>query len=152
VRLEDSFTVKAPIDTVWRAIIDPIVVGACLPGCREIVALSPTSYKASIGVELGPIKTVFNVQVEIRDQAAPRRMATVTRGEEGTRASMVSADSTLELDPLDDGTTAVRYTSEVSVVGRLGKFGLGVMRKKAEALGRTFAENFRARVEQAAAA
>jgi len=152
VRLEDSFTVRAPADKVWAALTDPATIGRCLPGIERIEATGADAYRAAIRVELGPIRTVFNVQVEIRDQAPPRRMTTVTRGEEGTRASVLSADSTVELDERPDGTTAVRYASEVAVVGRLGKFGLGVMRKKAEALGRTFADNFRAWVEQAAAA
>jgi hypothetical protein len=34
------------------------------------------------------------------------------------------------------------------VVGRLGKFGLGIMKKKAESLGREFAANFKRRVEE----
>ena len=33
----------------------------------------------------------------------------------------------------------VGHSGEVSVVGRLGKFGLGIMKKKAETLGREFA-------------
>jgi hypothetical protein len=35
----------------------------------------------------------------------------------------------------------------VSVVGRLGKFGLGMMKKKAKQMGEEFAEAFRERVE-----
>jgi hypothetical protein len=37
-------------------------------------------------------------------------------------------------------------------VGRLGKVGLGVMKKKAEGLGRDFATAFKQRVEQPQAA
>jgi len=44
----------------------------------------------------------------------------------------------------------VYYASEVSLVGRLGKFGLGIMKKKAKSLGEEFAAAFRARVEGAA--
>jgi carbon monoxide dehydrogenase subunit G len=44
----------------------------------------------------------------------------------------------------------VRYSSEISVVGRLGKFGLGVMKKKAEGLGADFVKALRERLETAA--
>ncbi len=50
------------------------------------------------------------------------------------------------------GATEVRYVSDISIVGRLGRFGLGIMRKKAAALGDDFAEAFRACVEQDEAA
>ena len=47
---------------------------------------------------------------------------------------------------LEDGTE-IAYASEVSVFGRLGKFGLGIMKKKARDLGQEFAETFREKVE-----
>ena len=50
------------------------------------------------------------------------------------------------LDELSAQQTEVRYRSEVSVNGRLGKFGFGLMRKKADELGKQFGERFRARV------
>jgi carbon monoxide dehydrogenase subunit G len=71
----------------------------------------------------------------------------VTRGEEGTRSSVLQAQSELRLEALEEARTAVHYSSEVAVVGRLGKFGLGIMKKKAGSLGQQFAESFRTRVE-----
>lgn len=148
MRIEDSFIVAAPIEAVWAAIVDPVVIGACLPGCRSIETLDPTRYRAVVGVEVGPIKATFNLQVELREQRAPTFAAAVTRGEEGTRASTLQAESTLSLEPVEGGTR-VAYASEVALVGRLGKFGLGVMRKKAEGLGRAFADAFSARLTEA---
>ena len=71
----------------------------------------------------------------------------ITRGEEGSRASTVRAENMLKLRALDAEHTEVRYASELSLVGRLGKFGFGVMKKKAQVLGANFADAFRARVE-----
>ena len=56
---------------------------------------------------------------------------------------MLSADSELTLVELDPLTTRVSYASEVSVTGRLGKFALGVMKKKVEAMGQEFADRLR---------
>jgi carbon monoxide dehydrogenase subunit G len=70
-----------------------------------------------------------------------------TRGEEGSRASSVSAESFLSLAEIDGTNTEVSYSSELSVTGRLGKFGLGVMKKKAHALGEEFASNFRNKIK-----
>ena len=47
-------------------------------------------------------------------------------------------------------TTELHYSSDVTVVGRLGKFGLGVMRKKAESLGHEFATAFKQKIEHVA--
>ncbi len=147
MKIEESFTVQAPIDRVWEFITDPEQVGPCLPGCEEIEVLGPTTYKARIKVALGPIKTTFKVDVEVTEERPPEFAASVTRGEEGGKASRVSADSTLALKALDESQTEVTYASDVSVVGRLGKFGLGIMKKKAKSMGEEFAAKFRVRVE-----
>lgn len=147
MKIENRFSVAAPQARVWAAITDPDVVGPCVPGCKSIEVMSPTLFKALVGVAVGPIKADFNLEVEVLDQAPPVEVTTKTRGEEGSMASRVKADSLVRLEAVGPRETAVCYASEISVVGRLGKFGLGVMKKKAESLGAQFADSFRARVE-----
>lgn len=113
--------------------------------------LSPTRYAAKVAVGIGPIKANFNLVVEVVAEEAPARVESVTRGEEGSRASIVSAENVVTLAEIDPTTTELSYVSEVSVSGRLGRFGLGVMRKKAAALGEEFATALRARVADATA-
>jgi uncharacterized protein len=151
VLIEDHFVVKAARERVWAAITDPSIVAPCVPGCQGVTVISPTLYKAKIGVQLGVIKADFNVEVELTEQSPPVEMRSRTRGEEGSRASSISAENTLRLVELSASETDVTYSSEVSVVGRLGKFGLGVMKKKAQALGHDFAAAFKSRLESAAA-
>ena len=85
----------------------------------------PTLYKAKIRVQLGVIKAEFNVDVELTAQTPPEELRSRTRGEEGSRASSISAENILRLLALGPNETEVRYTSEVSVVGRLGKVRAG---------------------------
>ncbi len=147
MRIEDRFIVAAPRERVWAAIIDPAIVAPCVPGCQGVTVSSPTLYKAKVRVQLGVIKADFNVDVELTAQKPPEELRSRTRGEEGSRASSISAENILRLVERSPNETEVSYASEVSVVGRLGKFGLGVMKKKAESLGRDFAAAFKARVE-----
>ncbi len=127
--------------------MNPDQVAPCIPGCGDVEILGKNKYRANVKLAVGPIKTNFNVTVEITEQQAPNFAATLTRGEEGGKASMVTANSELRLKPVNGEQTEVNYKSEVSIVGRLGKFGLGIMKKKAKAIGEEFAENFRARLE-----
>jgi uncharacterized protein len=152
MRIEDRFIVAAPRQRVWVAIKDPAVVAPCIPGCQSVEVVSPTLYKARIRVVVGPIKAEFNVEVEILSETEPQEVRSRTRGEEGSRASSLSAENTLRLTALSDNVTEVFYASEAAVVGRLGKFGLGIMKKKAESLGRDFAAAFKQRIEQSRAA
>ncbi len=149
MRVEGSFIVAAPRERVFAEITNPALMAGCIPGCEAIEVIDGKTYRARILVEVGPIKARFNLVVEVTEEEAPVRVASVTRGEEGTRASVISSTNELLLAPAEGGTE-VKYVSEVSVTGRLGKFGLGMMKKKAEQLGAKFAETFRGKIEAAA--
>ncbi len=149
MKIEETFTVEGPIEHVWQLITDPEIVTPCVPGCSNVKRLSDSEYSASVKVAIGPIKTRFNISVCLTEQTFPIYVASVTRGEEGGKASILNAHNELHLKAVSPGQTEIRYLSEVSLVGRLGKFGLGMMTRKARALGVEFSENFRNRVESA---
>ena len=152
MKIEESFIVHASRDRVWAAITDPNRVAPCIPGCESIEIAGPGRYRARVAVAVGPIKAAFNLEVEVTQETPPSFAASTTHGEEGTRASVLTAHNELHLTALEGGATELRYVSDISIVGRLGRFGLGIMKKKAKALGDAFAENFRARVERDEAA
>ena len=147
MKIEQTFRVSATIERVWRMITDPEQVGPCVPGCQSIEVTGPTTYKTSVKVALGPIKTTFHVDVEVTEERPPIYAASITRGEEGGRASKLTAKSELRLVAIDPGETEVSYRSDIAIAGRLGRYGLGIMRKKAKTYGEQFAVAFRERAE-----
>jgi len=147
MRIEKSFTINAPQDEVWQFISSPEKVGMCFPGCQDVTALGENKYKAAIKVQIGPIRTLFNIDFEETEKRPIEYSAYSSRGEESNRASRLKAESTLTLTPIDDSRTQVDYTSELSIVGRLGKFGAGMMEKKADSLGDEFVQALRLQIE-----
>jgi len=145
--IEQAFEVDAPIDRVWTFIRDPETVGPCLPGCQGIEVTGDKTYKSTIKVGLGPIKTSFVVDVELIEEDPPHFAKSMTKGEEGGRASSVTAQSELRLRDLGNGATEIAYTSDVNVVGRLAKFGFGIMKKKAQSMGVEFADAVKMKLE-----
>ncbi|MBM3509133.1 MAG: hypothetical protein FJX61_03210 [Alphaproteobacteria bacterium] len=151
MQIAETFAVAAPIERVWQFITDPTAVAPCVPGCQSYEVLGPKTYKATVKIALGPIKTTFNVIVDLTAEQPPTFLASTARGEEGGKASTLTAQNELRLAADGPSATTVSYTSEVALVGRLGKFGLGIMKKKAKTIGEEFAVAFRARVEAAEA-
>ena len=147
LKIKETFRVAAPLEHVWRVITDPEQVGPCIPGCQGIEVTGPTTYRASVKLAIGPIKTTFNVDVELIEERPPNYVALVTRGEEGGKASMVIAKSELQLAAIDGSETKIAYNSDISISGRLGKYGLGIMKKKAKSYGQEFAIAFREKAE-----
>ena len=147
VIIEEEFTVQAPLDHVWDCIRNPAFVAPCVPGCLDVEELGDGAYRTAVKVGIGPIKTVFKLDIQVAEERPPGFARIETRGQEGTNASRLTAKSELTLSAAGLGSTNVYYQSDVQVTGRLAKFGLGIMKKKAKALGAEFAENFRAAAE-----
>jgi carbon monoxide dehydrogenase subunit G len=152
MNIQGSFRIAAPRVEVWRQIKDIGIMASCVPGCQNIEALSPIQYGVQMAVGIGPIKATFNLVVEVTREDPPERIFCTTRGEEGSRASILSAESVVSLLEVDTNTTEVSYSSEVSIGGRLGKFGLGVMKKKAISMSDAFAAAFRDKIAAVAEA
>ena len=147
MEIEKTFIVNADRDTVWQFITAPQLAGQCIPGCQEVKETTPGNYSAVIKIQMGPINTSFVVDVELTEQTPPSYSAYTTTGQEGTNASRINAKSTLSLNEIDSNKTEVKYTSNISISGRLGKFGLGMMRKKADSVGDEFVANLCAKIE-----
>tara|TARA_B100000676_G_C18058947_1_gene836407 strand:- start:858 stop:1316 length:459 start_codon:yes stop_codon:yes gene_type:complete len=147
MEIKGHFNVSASRAEVWECITDPEVVGSCIPGCESIEVISDNLYKAAIEVKIGPIKARFRVDVDVTEEVAPDHIISNTRGEEGGRASVISANNILELRDSDAGGTDVYYSSDVMISGRLGKYGHGIMKKVAKNLSEKFADAFRDQVE-----
>jgi len=152
MKVEKSFEIEAPQTEVWEFISTPQKVGCCFPGCEEIEALGGDKYRATIKVEIGPIKTLFKVDFEETEKRPEEFAAYSSSGAEANKASRVKSESTLALSSISDTRTHVKYTSEVSIVGRLAKFGTAMMKKKADALGDEFVQALREQLEEPGAA
>ena len=146
MRVEGAFEVAVPRDTLYRQLLDAKLLAQCIPGCETLERVDEARYKAGVAIALAGIKARFDLIVELTEQEPPARIVCVTRGEEGTRASQLSAESRITLHQVTDAATRVEYVSEVNVTGRLGRFGLGVMKKKAQSMGDEFADALRARL------
>jgi len=147
---EEEFTVSAAPDTVWDFLLDPTRVAPCLPGCESVELEDATTYKVRLTVKVGFLSTTQSLKIELVELDRPRHLVSVARGDDRKLASQVEVRNTLDLAPAGPGATAVRYRSEVRVLGRLGSVGDAVMKVKAKQLAGNFAANVRAAIERPA--
>jgi carbon monoxide dehydrogenase subunit G len=148
--IEGQFPIAAPPEALLVHLFDARLMASCLPGCEKLEAVDADRYRAVIAISMAGIKARFDLMVEITKRDAQNVWAT-TRGDEGGHASSLTSDSRVTLQPTGDGTL-VSYRSEVSVTGRLGRFALGMMKKKAQSMGDEFAVNLQRKLEQLGAA
>ena len=144
--IEGQFPIAAPPESLLVHLFDAGLMASCLPGCEKLEAIDADRYRAVVAISMAGIKARFDLMVEITKRDSQNVWA-VTRGDEGGHASSLSSDSRVTLEPTAEGTL-VSYRSEVSVTGRLGRFALGMMKKKAQSMGDEFAANLQRKLEQ----
>jgi uncharacterized protein len=127
MKLEQSFTVAAPVEQVWDALVDVERIAPCLPGA-EITGQGPDgSYEGNFTVKLGPTTASYRGSLKMDSLDEASRVATMhakgtdKRGQGGANATIVS---TLREE---GGETTVDVVTDFTITGRLARFGRGGM-------------------------
>ena len=141
MEIEKLLTVPAPIETVWRVLLDPKAMAGCVPGTQSVEILGEGEYLADIKVRISFISAHFKVRTKIVEARAPDYLRCEGTGEDALVASSMKQTSELFLRALPSGDTEVRVKAKVDVLGRLGAFGLSVMRTKADRMWDEFTSN-----------
>jgi uncharacterized protein len=150
--IEKELLVAAPAAHVWALLLDPNVMGACVPGMQSIDVISDVEYVSVIHVKIAFISAKFKIKTIIVEQRAPNYLRTEGTGEDASVASSLKQSSEIFLTERDDGTTELRMKIHVDVLGRLGTFGLSVMKTKADRMWDEFANNLAGRLAPQVAA
>lgn len=148
--IEKELLVNAPAGRVWQMLLDPNVMGACVPGMQSIEVISDVEYVSVIHVKIAFISAKFRIKTNVIEQRAPHYLRTEGTGEDASVASSLKQSSEIFLNERDDGQTELRMKIHVDVLGRLGTFGLSVMKTKADRMWDEFAQNLASRLAPAA--
>lgn len=129
MKVEKKFTVQAPIQKVWDIFTQPQLLAQCIEGCESVEEPEPRQYKVNVKVAVGPVKAAFKLDVKELERDELNYLVYDTSGDEGARSSSLKAKSKVSLKALSDNETEVSVLSDFNVIGRLGKFGSGMMNK-----------------------
>jgi carbon monoxide dehydrogenase subunit G len=109
--------------------------------------LSPTEYKSLMSEKIAFISAKFRLKTTILEQRAPAYLRCEGTGEDASVASSLKQQSEMFLTGQPDGSTELRMKVRVDVLGRLGSFGLSVMKTKADRMWDEFGQNLAKRIE-----
>jgi carbon monoxide dehydrogenase subunit G len=121
MEMKGSRVVPTDVDATWRALNDPEVLRACIPGCESIDRVSDTEYGVAMTARVGPVSAKFTGRLLLADIAAPRSYTLKFEGQGGA-AGFANGTAKVELSPADDGTR-IDYTVKAQVGGKLAQIG-----------------------------
>jgi hypothetical protein len=148
LRIEETFRVGAPVERVWRWLVDPRQVVTCLPGAELTEQEGERTYLGRVKVKVGPVTASYAGRATIVEQDDAAHVVRLSaEGREPTGSGSATMSMTSRMTALDDGGTEVVVQADVVVVGKVAQFGRGMMESVSKQLFRQFTDCVRARLE-----
>lgn len=145
MRFEHEFTVQAPLQRVWEALLDVEQVAPCMPGAEVLERLGEDAYRVAVKVRLGPISLLYRGQVEIASRNQAAHSATLrARAQDARGQGTASATVEMRLQEAPGAQTRAHLQTELQLSGRAAAMGSGVIGDVSEQLIGEFARNLQA--------
>jgi uncharacterized protein len=128
MKLENEFTVAAPLDQTWSTLLDIERVTSCLPGAKLESESSDGTYRGEMTVKLGPMTLSYKGTARLSEVEEDEHIAVLEARARETRGSgMATATIRNQLTAGDEGTTVVKVETDLNITGRPAQFGRGIM-------------------------
>jgi carbon monoxide dehydrogenase subunit G len=126
MKINNEFTVSAPIEDAWKTMLDLEKIAPCLPGAAIQEEKGDGEYAGTMKVKIGPITASYKgtVKFEETDEANHRAVLQATgRDARGQGTASATIISTLQ----EEGdNTRVNVETDMKLTGRAAQFGRGI--------------------------
>ena len=149
MKIENSFTVDAPIADAWELLTDIPTIAPCLPGAK-LTGTEDGVYSGGIKIKVGPVTSEYKGSATFVEKDDVAYKAVIdgkgrdTRGA-GNAQALITAQMTAEGDK-----TRVDIDTDLKVSGKVAQFGRGVMQDVSTKLLGQFAECLEAKIVEPA--
>jgi uncharacterized protein len=146
--IKETFRVQAPVDRVWRYLVDPTQVVNCLPGAELTGDEGERTYLGKVKVKVGPVSASYSGRArltEVNDAERVVRMDAEGREAGGAGSAKLRMTSRVIAHP--EGGSEVRVEAEVDVAGKIVQFGRGMIESVSKQLFKEFAGCVRTTLE-----
>ncbi|WP_019544871.1 SRPBCC family protein [Streptomyces sulphureus] len=150
MKIDNEFTVRAPVEGAWAALTDLEGLAPCLPGAQLTgVEHGPDGdvYNGKVKVKVGPVVSQFAGTARFAERDAAERHAVVgAKGKDARGGGNASATIDMRLRPDGDDRTVVSVHTDLSITGKLAQFGSGMIKEISEKLLAQFVSNLEERL------
>jgi uncharacterized protein len=147
-KIAERFEVQAPVEGVWKYLIDPASVVQCLPGAELLETQDDGAFVGQIKVKVGPLSMAYKGKgsfTQVDEATHTARMVGEAREVGGSGSTKVTMVSTVTA--LDGGGSVVSVDADINLVGRIVQFGRGMIEEVSRQMFRQFATCVKGRLE-----
>jgi uncharacterized protein len=121
MKISGTATLHAPPPKIWTMLNDPAVLARAIPGCEQLEAAGPDSYRLTITAGVASIQGTYTGEASLTDRQEPTssRLAVNLAGAPGT----LHATVLVLLVPSANDSTEVTYAADAVPDGMIAGVG-----------------------------
>jgi carbon monoxide dehydrogenase subunit G len=139
--------IAAPQAEVWKALNDPEILKACVPGCESITLVNENEYHVLMTAKIGPVSAKFRGRLSLSDIKPPDSYSLFFEGQGGA-AGFAKGAAQVKLAAEKD-RTRLSYDVKANVGGKLAQIGSRLIDAAARKVADEFFSNFNKRMSSA---
>jgi len=151
MKVDGSFSLKAPIQKTWDLVMQPGTLASCIPGAEKIESTDNKTYNCLVKQSVGPISVKLQFVINLVDIKPPTYVKAIGRGEALGKLGTFNLEMIVDLKELDANSCDVSYSCDVNIVGKLATFGERIMRAKSKDVVEKFTQNLQKKLGTLAA-
>jgi 2-furoyl-CoA dehydrogenase large subunit len=114
-------SLPAPVEEVWRRLLDPGELAAIIPGCRGLTRDGPDRYSAQVVIGVAGIRGTYHAQIEMHDKKENSSVRLVGKASGALGFGLGSGFVSLRCE--EGGRTLLQYRYEAEVGGKVAAVG-----------------------------
>jgi carbon monoxide dehydrogenase subunit G len=144
VEMTGEQMIPASQQDTWRALNDPEILKACVPGCESITKVNENEYQVQMTSRVGPVSAKFRGRLSLFDIKAPSSYSLAFEGQGGA-AGFAKGAAQVKLSPQGE-QTRLAYEVKANVGGKLAQIGSRLVDAAAKKVAGDFFRNFNQKV------
>lgn len=120
MNIQGKYLIAAPRQKVWSLLMDFEVLERITPGISQLLPLGKDKYKAISKIKIGPVKGIFEGDLEIKDMVENSTATLVL--DQKSKIGNVTANIIIQLNTVEN-STEIDYKGEAKLSGKLAMMG-----------------------------
>jgi uncharacterized protein len=145
MKVEGSYKVPGPPETVYKQLLNPDALARAFPGCQSLTPHADGGYDAEMSVGIAAVKGTYRGRVEILDQNPPKRFR--MRVNAYGKSGFLKGEGEIVLSGSREETT-VSYSGETQVGGMIAAIGQRMIQAASRQIVNQFFQAFAKQIKE----
>ena len=132
MHISGEYTFNAPQDIVWKALQDPLVLGAVVHTCWGVEKIAENQYTGILQFKIGSMQGTFKGKINLANVVPPTSYDIEVHG--NGLLGVANVKGSLKVESVEEDKTLMHYQGEAQFGGRIASVGSRLLESAVHAM------------------